>query len=181
MKKTVQTIARLGVASVMLAAVVSCNNDDDTPTPVNEEENINKVVVTYTEDGGTAQTATWQEGVDNTEAIDLDAGKTYDVSLKFYDGDEEINPEIIEEKDDHFVSYAFVGTAVTVERTNDEEVRTDGNNVGVTTKWTTAATLPTSVNIKLIHQPDTVNDDANSGAGSYTGGEEDVNVSFTIE
>lgn len=181
MKKTIQTIAKLGVASVMLATVMSCNNDDDAPKPVNEEENINKVVVTYTENGGTTKTATWQEGVTNTEAIDLNAEKTYDVSLKFYDGEKEINPEIIEEKDDHFVQYTFANAAVTVLRTESNEVRTDGKNVGVTTKWTTTATLPSQVTIKLIHQPTKVNDTNTNGGGSYTGGEEDVNVSFNIQ
>ena len=85
-----------------------CSKDDDTPEPVNEEEVINRVTFDVTADGSTT-TYTWEEGA-TSFSLPLKANKAYEVAVSFFNATdpadvEAINPEVIEEADEHQVFY----------------------------------------------------------------------------
>ncbi|MDP9960079.1 hypothetical protein [Chryseobacterium lathyri] len=181
------------ITLLLLAAVLlfSCRNDDNTDIPedIHEHEEISKLEVTIADNaGGTPQVITYIGGVANKKII-LQNGKTYNVSLDFQtihdDHSHSANDEIIEEKDEHFITYKFAGVNVNVKRAADDIVRTDGNKLGLKTVWTvTGAPSNATANIKLIHAPSAVNQNspsADNQQGTTTGGESDVDALIGVQ
>lgn len=183
MKKTIQNIAKLGLASLMLMAV-SCRKDDK-PVDVHEHEEANKVVIAYKEanqPNSTAKTVTYNVGAGITEKMDLENNKSYNVTVSFFHDDENITGEIKEEVNEHFMQYLFANLNVNVLRSpSASETRADGKKLGLNTVWavTSAPVADSKVKVSLIHGPQSVDDVANNGGGSYQGGEPDV--AFTVE
>ena len=107
------------------------------------------------------------------------AGATYNVTVTITDeiNDENILEEIVEEKDEHFFVYATT-TSFTVVRAATDEVRTDGESLGLNTTWTAGAAGTGTITAQLIHEPDTVSDAG--GFGSATGGEFDINNTWNV-
>lgn len=165
--------------------VFSCR-DNDAPEDIHEHEGIEKLTVTLKEEGNDSNTQVIScIGGKADENIVLENGKTYNVSLDFYDHYHSILKEIVADKDEHFITYKFAGVEVNVTRAATDEVRTDGNKLGVKTIWT-VATAPSSatVGIKLFHKPTTVNQNSPSKTnqqGSVTGGKTDLNALITIK
>lgn len=168
--------------------VFSCR-DNDTPEDIHEHEGVEKMTVTLVEQGSGAEQVISYVGGKADKKIDLENGKTYNVSLDFFhahdDHYDSILSEIVADKDEHFITYEFAGVEVNVTRAATDEVRTDGNKLGVRTVWT-VATAPSSakVGIKLYHKPTTVNQNSPSETnqqGSVTGGEADLNALITIQ
>lgn len=180
MKKSVKFLA----AGLLALSLASCRNND-APEDIHEHEEANKVVMTVTETGTTnTQTVTFNVGSATDKALSLSAGKSYDATVKFIHTangkDEDLTPEIIKEKDEHFIVYQFGNATAKVTRAADV-VRTDGKKVGINTKWeVTAAPSASKVVMKLVHQPTTLDDAANNGGGSYTGGSDDVVMNVNI-
>ena len=169
--------------------ILSCRNSDDIPEDIHEHEEIEKVVLTLTEQGtANVQTINYIGGTADSN-ISLENGKTYDVSLDFlhkHDDDyHSMVHEIEEEKDEHFITYEFAGVSANVIRTAEDIVRNDGKKLGLKTQWTvTSATINAKVNIKLFHGASSVNDmhpSAENQLGITTGGEADVNAMFNIQ
>lgn len=168
--------------------VFSCR-DNDTPEDIHEHEGVEKMTVTLVEQGsGAEQVISYIGGVADKNIV-LENGKIYNVSLDFFhahdDHYDSILSEIVADKDEHFITYEFAGVEVNVTRADTDEVRTDGNKLGVRTVWT-VATAPSSakVGIKLYHKPTTVNQNSPSETnqqGSVTGGEADLNALITIQ
>lgn len=173
------------VALFCLTLAASCS-DDDSPAPVNPEEVITDVNITFTNtansntvtlravspDGEVAPTLTVIGG-------NFEAGATYDVTLTITDevNDENILEEVVEEKDEHFFVYATT-TSFTMVRAANDEVRTDGESLGLNTTWTAGAAGTGTITVQLVHEADTV-DDA-GGFGSATGGEFDINNTWNV-
>ncbi|MGC5742958.1 hypothetical protein [Chryseobacterium sp. NFX27] len=181
------------ITLLLLAAVLlfSCRNDDNTDIPedIHEHEEISKLQVTVTDDAvGTSQIINYIGGVADKK-ITLQNGKTYSVSLDFQTAHDDhfhsANDEIIEEKDEHFITYKFAGVNVNVKRAADDIVRTDGNKLGLKTVWTvTNAPSNATANIKLIHAPSAVNQNspsADNQQGTTTGGESDVDALIGVQ
>lgn len=168
------------IKSAILATSVvlfSCSDDNhDDHNHDHDEENITKVTYTITQDGK-SNTYSWEEGK-TIPTIELKPG-TAQVSVQFFNEKEEITPEIISEKNAHFIVYGFTNsTTISLTRTDDASTtRTDGKKLGLKTTWTISATGTNDVNLKLIHEPKTVNDE---GTGSYTGGSTDVDATMKI-
>jgi len=175
-----------------LTLITSCSNDDDNPPPVNEEELITSVTLTYTNTTNAMDTVVLQsiaqDGQDGTSTESIvgafTSGATYALSLSILNAtetpaDDVLNDDIIPEVDEHFFTYAVNGLDLTMTRDADDNVRADGNKLGVNTTWTAGAISPSpgNVQIVLIHEPTTV-DDSNE-FGTVTGGEEDFNITFT--
>ena len=172
---------------VLLAAFIisSCRNGDDAvPEDVFEHDEIGRVVlkVTNKADANDVQTVNVISGVADNH-IHLAAGNTYSTELDFqikhgdhYDSSEEIE----EEKDHHFITYSLADANFTVLRSANDIIRTDNQKLGLKTEWTVNSVLPTGkVNIKLIHNPTTVNQDypsASNQLGQTQGGETDVDI-----
>ena len=174
-------------ASVLILSCRSSN--DEVPKDIHEHEEIEKVVLTLTEQGtNNVQTINYIGG--NADGhLHLHVGDVYDVSLDFQhkhgDHYHSMLNEIIAEKDKHFVTYQFSGISVKVNRAENDVVRTDGKKLGIKTKWTVTSTQADSkVILKLFHNPTSVNDmspSAENHLGSVTGGETEVNAKFDID
>src|SRR5690606_13005404 len=183
--KTIKFLALLFVAAM---ALNSCSDDDDNPEVVNEEEVITDVAVTITGDTGTSKTYTYTDPQYRPEGyvdpkIELASGKTYTAEMNFYNNSNPDDPEVIteeirEEKDDHFLQFAFEGANVTVARVDDDTIDSNGIKIGLRTNWTAGAASEGSVTVTLIHQPETK--DTTDPNGSHTGGETDAQVSFAL-
>ncbi|CAA7386856.1 hypothetical protein [Chryseobacterium fistulae] len=168
----------------------SCRNgNDDIPEDIHEHEEIEQLVVTLTNknDATDIQTIKYIGGLADGH-IHAHAGDVYDVSLDFQvkhdDHYHSVNDEILEEKNEHFITYNFAGADIKVKRADNDVVRSDGKKLGLKTEWTVASTTSTGkVNIKLIHGPSSVNDNspsADNQLGSVVGGESDVDALIDI-
>lgn len=180
--------ALFNIALVIFTSIFlfSCRSlHDEIPQDIHEHEDLEKLVVTLTNKNNSAdiQTINYIGGVADAP-IHAHAGEVYLVELDFqvkHDNHyESVNPEIITEKDEHFITYIFTGADIKVKRTNDDVVRTDGKKLGLKTEWTVvSSTNSGKVNIKLVHAASSVDDNspsADNQLGTTVGGESDVNA-----
>ena len=72
--------------------IISCSKED--PEPINEEELITTVQLTFKTPGITDQIVRWQEGSNNSDIISLAANTQYEVEIIFLD---ESDPSDIED------------------------------------------------------------------------------------
>ena len=182
------------ITLVLFAAllVFSCRSDDgnDIPEDIHEHEEIGKLVVKLTNnaDATDVQTINVIGGVADAP-IHGHIGDVYNVELDFQtmhnDHYDSANGEIEEEKDEHFITYAFANSDIKVKRAANGIVRTDGKKLGLKTQWTITSATPTGkVNIKLIHTPTSVNDNfpsVDNQLGSVVGGESDVDAFINLD
>jgi len=179
----------------LVASFTSCSNDDDTtlPDPVEEEEPITSLVLTFTnqDDSDDIITLTWE---DANEDLEIDAGEqtvtgtftsgeVYDAEIELFAEDENFLDEDIladqEAIDAHFFTYDDGTLDFTMVRSDDDEERTDGNKLGVFTEWTAGSTTGTgTITIKLYHESPNVTDD--DGFGTAEGTDTDIDISFDV-
>lgn len=179
------------ITLVIFAAslLFSCRNTDEIPEDIHEHEEIEKLVVTAVNknDATDIQIINYIGGVADGH-LHMHAGQVYGIKLDFQvkhdDHYHSVNQEIIDEKDEHFITYAFAGSDVLVKRTANDIVRGDGKKLGLDTEFTINSLSPTgTLVIKLIHTPATVDDNfpsAMNQQGKTTGGETDVNAVISI-
>ncbi len=181
--------------------------DIDIDFPINivedpnaEEEEINRIVLTFTpEAGGDAITATWfdadGEGVTEQpviDAIELDANTEYEMSITLTNTlgaeDEDVTAEVLAEDDEHMFFFAFTNNIFS-DPTGDgnEDNRADDVNyndqdenslpVGLSTQWTTGAATSAAGEFKVIlkHQPGQKTADSDVDDGGT-----DVEITFDI-
>ena len=173
-----------------LTLVTSCSNDDDNPEPVNEEELITNVILTFANNADANDTVVMSsvapDGQDgfSTETVvrNFTSGATYSLSLVITNAsetpaDDVLNDDIIPEADEHFFVYAVNGVNLTMTRNSGDVNGSDGNKLGVNTTWTAGAASTGNLQITLVHEP-TGADDSNE-FGSVTGGSEDINITFS--
>lgn len=171
----------LAVVLPLSITLFACSSDDDNPAPINEEEEINQVILSFTNQT-TAETSvfTWDEG-DVSVPVSLDSGSTYDVSVQFLDASnpadiEDITLEVIAEADEHQVFYEIVGNLVNITSANDDETDSNGNDLGIRTIWQTFTAGESTVQVFLVHEPVTKTGDTRNDLG----GETDAQVTFDI-
>ena len=157
----------------------SCNDDDDTPEPVNEEEVITTMNVYV--DGALAMSSTDSDGDGPLEPVVTDgvlaANTTYSVRLEFLneleDPAEDITEEVEEEALEHQVFYSAGGDLnVGVEYANFDS---DGNPLGTLFTLTTNEAGSGTITITLVHEPMKPNDGL-----ATAGGETDIEVTFNV-
>jgi len=168
---------------VLLIFVVGCQDDDD-PIIENPEEEITSVILTLSPDGGGTDYVLSFSDPDGdggmapefTTTGTLAANATYTGSINFANEDEQINPEIMEEDEEHQVFYVVSGLGLTLAY-NDM----DGNGapLGLLTNVTTGAAGTGTITVTLRHEPAkdpvvAIDDPATAG------GETDVEVSFDV-
>ena len=173
---------RLALLGLLAATPLfsACNDDNDDPTPDDDNEQITTVMYTLTpSSGGNAVTVTYQDvdgdggAAPTIGTLTLAANTTYTGALTLRD--ETKNPvvdtsaEILQEADEHlFVFEPAPTNLVTVTRTDR-----DRNNleVGLQTRLVTTTAATGTLKITLRHQPGTKN-------GTATPGDTDVEVTF---
>lgn len=176
---------------ITLISVTSCSSDDDSaPEIINEEEVITDVTLTFTDANSNATTYTFTDPQYRDEnyvapTILLASGETYQVETNFYNNSdpndpEAITEEVMEERDDHFLTYGFVDSDISLTRT-DGAMSTDSNGIqiGLSTQWVAGAAGNGEAIVSLIHKPESK--DTSNPNGAVVGGETDVQVSFDVE
>jgi len=178
----------LGIAST--AFIASCSKDDSAPQIINQEEVITDVSLSFSNEAEEVSTYTFTDPQYRDEnyiapIISLEKGKTYQVEANFYNKSnpneiEVLTEEILEERDDHFITYAFTEVNVDLSRT-DGPLSTDSNGVqiGLSTQWLAASAGNGAVIVKLIHQP--TEKITTPAEGLFSGGETDAQVSFEVK
>jgi hypothetical protein len=173
-----------------LTLITSCSSDDDNPPPVNPEEIITNVTLTFTNNANAADIVTLasvapdgQDGT-STETItgNFTSGATYTLDLAITNAsetpaDDVLNDDIIPEADEHFFTYAVNNINLTMTRDGDDINGPNGSKLGVNTTWVAGAVSTGNVQIKLTHEPTSTDD--SSGFGTATGGSEDLNITFS--
>lgn len=173
---------------LLLLVLVGCRLE--VPEDVFEHEEINKAQLSVTNSTtGAIQTVTiLNNGMADRELV-LENGASYNVNLRFYGNHggeiEDMTPEVIEEKDEHFLTYAFSGVAVFVTRSVGDPVRTDGKKLGLNTEWKVQSVPQPGAfaEIKLNHSASEVKDTGAGGdqKGETTGGETDVLLKVSVK
>ena len=175
----------------------SCNDDDDIPEPINEEEVITTMTVTLAAHDGSGvvimQTYD-QDGEGPVEPVvtvsgPLSSATSYSGSIQWLneleDPAEDITEEILEEADEHQVFFEFtediftdplgVGNIGDVDgKVNYNDYDDNENPLGLSTTWTTSAESfqEGTFRVMLMHQP---------GSKSDTSTSEDGDADFDLE
>lgn len=173
----------LAIVLPLSMAFLACSSDDDNPAPINEGEEINQVILTFTNQT-TAETSefTWVDG-DNGVPVTLDSGSTYDVSVQFLDASnpadiEDVTLEVIGEADEHQVFYEIQGNLVNITSANDDETDSNGNNLGIRTVWQTFTAGESTVRVFLVHEPVAKTGDTRNDLGGETDAQVDFNITL---
>ncbi|MEC7755080.1 MULTISPECIES: hypothetical protein [Roseivirga] len=184
--KNITTIKSFLMAFLLLG-LMACDNDD--PEPVNEEELITTVRVTFTPSGGgSAIVATFQdldgEG-GNAPVITnptLAANTTYSVSVEFLNESEtpteDITEEVEEEAEEHQVFFVAASGLNFTYAYNDEDG--NGKPLGLMGTATTGDASNGTLTVLLIHEPNKSASGVSAGDPTNAGGEEDVRVNFSV-
>lgn len=184
-KLNLKNVASLLAVLFMVFGLVSCNRDDDNVDDLPQEEMTNVVLKVTDLENNTMTSYNYIIGAASQPVVKLTDGKSYEVETVFMNGNEDVTGEIREAKDEHFLTFNFPKSDITVTRKDpSSSTRTDGNRVGLITQWDVTKVVGSSsplVNIVLVHEPKTVNE-AKSGTtwGSVTGGETDADITFGL-
>lgn len=187
MKKTIKNIRWSFIAALGMFLLNSCCRVSETEIEVLPQEEITSVELTLinltTQE---RRTYVYNVGTVATPEIELTNGTNYSCSLDFKNGSESILEEILEEKNEHFVTYGLANTAIQLTRTDTQEgMNHDGVKLGLKSQWNVDQKIINPNNgafmeIKLIHGAQSVSETPNS-LGAYIGGETDVEVLFKIK
>ena len=188
MKNPKLKISWLFAAMMMVVISLSCDSDD--PDPVNEEEVITTMNVTFTNtaDASDVVTASFRDidGEGGNDGVTtnptLSAGTTYTVTLEFLNETEtpaeDITEEVSEEDDEHQVFF-IAGTGLNFTYAYGDQDG-DGNPLGLTGTVTTGAASTGSLDIVLVHEPAKDAMGVSDGDITNAGGEEDIRVRYTV-
>ena len=195
--KTIQKSKKFKFYALALVTALtfsSCSNDDDTPEPpVNEEELITTVTAIYTPvGGGTAITLQYKdldgEGA-NAPVITVSSAfaknKTYYGVVTFKNElanpAQDITPEIVEEGVDHQLFYQTTGNlnAFTY-GTASSNFDKNGKPVGLQSVFTTTEVASGNLTITLRHEPNKSGANVANGDITNAKGSTDAEVSFPI-
>ncbi|WP_422859809.1 GTP cyclohydrolase [Flagellimonas sp. S174] len=207
--KTIETLKNVRLLAILFLSVmvVSCSDDDDAPEEEEELEVITSVTLQFTNNADPMDVITATaidpdgEGITPLQVqggIALAADTQYTLTfviLNALDPDdvEDIGEEILDEDDEHQFFFSFTdgafdsptGTGNIAPATgaiNYNDTDDNGNPVGLSTNWTTAATGTTmgTFTARLQHQPP-VNDTAVKTATSTSeDGDADFNLTFDL-
>lgn len=172
---------------LMLSVFTACDSDD--PEPVNEEELITTVELTFTNDNDASDVVSASftdldgEGgndpiIDN---ISLMANATYTLTVKFLNEEEtpaeDITEEVEEEDEDHQVFYVATGAEFTYAYGDQDS---NQNPLGLTGTVTTGAASNGTLQVILIHEPNKTAAGVRDGDPTNAGIESDIDVTFNL-
>ncbi|QDP84410.1 hypothetical protein FNJ88_02130 [Chryseobacterium sp. SNU WT5] len=170
---------------LIVVFAVSCSRADEDDDVLSQEDISN--IILNVKDDATGIVRTYNYTVNSTAnpEIILTDGKTYTVNAVFLNGNEDETESIKEAKDEHFILFDFQNSSINLERMDDESsTRSDGNKVGLITKWTVAKAKDganSQLVLTVIHDPVSVSEVQNgSEFGSIIGGETDAMATYSI-
>ncbi|MDT0294080.1 hypothetical protein ACFQ3R_06140 [Mesonia ostreae] len=180
----------IALSIVTSAFIASCSSDDSAPQIINQEEVITDVSLSFINESGGVSIYSYTDPQYRAEdyvapVISLESGKTYQVEANFYNISNPEEPELLteeiqEERDDHFLTYAFTEINVDLSRTDGPlSTDTNGIQIGLSTQWQVGEPGDGTLTLRLIHQA--TEKITTPAEGSFTGGETDAQVSFEVE
>ena len=178
--------------SLLLSAILllaSCEKDD--PKPVNEEEVFTRVDLKVTNQAdNTNETISFEVDHDHSHAIstaseeddhgdhkvvELESDSTYKFEITFWNEEENVTAEIIEEADEHQVFYELAdGSGITITAAPDDTKDSSNNPVHLKTLWETTTAGEVDVEAYLIHEPTSKTGTERADFGGST----DVEIEF---
>lgn len=173
---------------LMLTVFTACDSDD--PEPVNEEELITTVTLTFTNTANAQDVVTANfrdldgEGgnAPTIDGITLSANATYTLTVQFLNEletpAEDITEEVEEEDEEHQVFFVAGGGAAFTYAYGDEDG--NGNPLGLTGTATTGAAGSGNLQVLLLHEPNKSASGVSAGDPANAGGESDVDVTFSL-
>jgi hypothetical protein len=187
-KKKFKQINLLLTMALISLVIFGCSTSD--PEPVNEEELITTVNVTFTntQNANDVVIASFvdQDGPGGNDGITtnptLTANATYTVQIEFLNESvsptEDITEEVKEEGDDHQVFYVISSSLNIGVAYNDE----DANNlpIGLNCTFTVGAAGTGTMETILVHLPVKTNAGVSEGDITNAGGDEDIHISFDV-
>lgn len=181
--KKFQWLALFGFIGLSLSLFTStgCNKDDDDDQN-NEEELITTLLLSFVETGGATSTFTFEDldGVGGNaptiQNINLQAGKTYTLSVAFFDKSEaghvhDVTEEVLSESAAHLVCFSGQGAAPTVVI---QDTDANGKPLGLVSQVVVGAAGTGKLTVSLKHEPD------KSSANACATGETDVEATFDV-
>lgn len=173
--------------AVLGLLVFSCNNDDNAPQPVNEEELITTVKVTLT--NGSNSIILQSKDLDGdgpnapvvTVSGNLAANTTYSGTIQFLN--ESVNPvdnitdEIEAEDNDHQIFYQLASGLGTITYT---DVDSNSKPVGLTFNYQTGNANAGNLIVTLRHLPNKSASGVSSGDITNAGGSTDAQVTLPV-
>ncbi len=176
--------------SLLLSAMLflaSCEKDD--PKPVNEEEVFTRVDLKVTNQGdNTAKTISFEVDQDHSHAIstkeegehgdhkviELESNSTYKFEITFWNEEDNVTAEIIEEADEHQIFYELADDSITITAAPDDTRDSSKNPVHLKTLWETTSAGEIDVEAYLIHEPTSKTGTKRADFGGAT----DVEIEF---
>lgn len=170
---------------LMMISTFSCSRADEDEDVLTQEDISNIILVVKEEISGTAVTYNYVLNSSTNPVIKLEDGKKYSVSAFFKNGNEDETESIKSAKDEHFLLYQFQGSTINLTRQDDDSsTRSDGNKVGLLTKWEVQKAVNAAepkLILTLIHDANSVSETQNGTTfGSVEGGETDAMAIFGI-
>jgi hypothetical protein len=184
----------LKLLSIILFTIVltSCNSDDDTPVPVNEEEVITTVIATFVpQGGGTSVTlqSTDLDGDGPNEPVFTISGSfasnsNYSGSVQFLNELEspadDITEEVQEEALEHQIFYSATSG---IGGFTYNDLDSEGNPIGISFSFQSVNTsdpINGTITITLRHEPNKDGEGVSEGNIANAGGDTDIQVTFNV-
>jgi len=189
MNKNIQYVT---AALLVASAITGCKKDEDGPAPipppVNQEEVITTVILSFDNVGAGADKELRFTDADGDgggapvyDLDTLDNASVYNVSIIILN--ETLNPvdtvsnEVLAEGEDH--QFFFQPTGVNISYVYGD-TDSNGNPIGLLTTMTTGAPSVGTLLVTLRHEPDKTAAGVSSGDITNAGGDTDVEVSFPL-
>ena len=170
-----------------LLFVAGCEKD---PEPINEEELITTVILTFSPDDSLKIEKTMRfsdtDGPGGNAPVitsdTLDINTQYNLALSFLDEStpvsNNINLEILAEAEDHQVFYTIGNNVYLTVSYADTDA--NGFPIGLKATAETGAAGSGTMRLSLIHLPNKTAQGVSAGVIDNAGGETDVEVNFTV-
>ncbi len=184
-----KTFKASAFALLTVGFLASCSNDDDSVTPVNENEVITTITATFTPQAGGSAIVLTSRDLDGdgpnapvvTVSGNFAAGGAYKGAVTFLNElvspAEDITQEVHEESDQHQVFFQQNGLGTFAYADTD----VNGHPVGLAFTYTAAAAPANGTLIlTLRHQPDKSGQGVPTGDITHAGGSTDAEVSFPV-
>ena len=178
---SMQTLKNIKYLLIVFFSLVfiSCSRADEDEDVLSQED-ISNIILNVKDDvTGIVKTYNYTVNATTNPVIKLEDGKTYTVEAIFKNGNEDETESIKSAKDEHFLIFDFQGSQIELTREDDESsTRTDGNKLGLLTKWNVIKTLNApnpKLELQLIHDAVSVSmEQSGSAFGTVEGGETDA-------
>lgn len=184
------TILKFTFLFSLLMIFNSCNRGDELADDLPTEEVSNALLLIKDNTDGITKVYNYQINGSNNPDIKLINGRDYTVQIALKNGAEDVTQEIIDAKDEHFFTFDFPNSDIVLTRLdNAASTRTDGNKVGLLTRWnvTTAVKSAAGAQVRLTLYHESISTSENSQLsgngsvfGTQSGGETDLQVNYKI-